>query len=141
MELSARNQVPGLITDVQKGAVNGLVIMDMDGIEFKALITNEAIVDLFLRKDVPVRAIIKASDVMFASGNEPLERFSALNQLAGTVVKVNKGDVEGLVELELPNGCHIKGTITSEAIEELELAEGKPALAIIQASDVIVLAL
>lgn len=65
-------------------------------------------------------------------------KISARNQLAGTVAEVKKGAVNGHVSLKLADGNAIKGSITNEAIDNLGLTEGAPALAIVKATDVIV---
>jgi molybdopterin-binding protein len=47
MKLSARNQIPGTVTRVQKGQTTGHVHIDIgNGITVHASITNEAIDDL-----------------------------------------------------------------------------------------------
>lgn len=66
-------------------------------------------------------------------------RISARNVLAGKVVKVTKGAVNGIVELDC-GGTKIKSDITNEAIDSLELCEGKEAYAVIKATNVMVAA-
>jgi len=56
-------------------------------------------------------------------------RISARNQLPGTVVSI---------EIEVAPGVIITSSITNAAIEELELAEGKQAVAVVKASSVMV---
>ena len=63
-------------------------------------------------------------------------RISARNQLPGTVVSIEKGAVNGVVKIEVAPG--ITSSITNAAIEELELAEGKKAVAVVKASSVMV---
>ena len=82
--------------------------------------------------------IIKASNVMFAAGSERIQGISARNQIAGTIASVKKGAVNGHVAIETPEGARIMGSITNEAIEDLGLAEGAAALAIVKSTDVIV---
>ena len=65
-------------------------------------------------------------------------RLSARNQLPGTVVAIDKGAVNGIVKIEVAPGLVITSTITNAAIEELELAEGKKAVAVVKASSVMV---
>jgi len=65
-------------------------------------------------------------------------RISARNQLPGTVVSVEKGAVNGVVRIEVAPGVIITSSITNAAIEELELAEGKKAVAVVKASSVMV---
>jgi molybdopterin-binding protein len=67
MKLSARNQIPGTITEVIKGQTTGHVHIDIGhGITVHASITNEAIDDLDLKPGDAAIAVIKASDVMVA---------------------------------------------------------------------------
>ena len=61
-------------------------------------------------------------------------RISARNQLPGTVVSIEKG----AVKIEVAPGVIITSSITNAAIEELELAEGKQAVAVVKASSVMV---
>ena len=65
-------------------------------------------------------------------------RISARNQLSGTVVSIEKGAVNGVVKIEVAPGVIITSAITNAAIEELELAEGKQAVAVVKASAVMV---
>lgn len=62
---------------------------------------------------------------------------SARNQLRGTVTQVTKGAVNGDVILDLGDGLQIFANITNDAIDELQLAPGKTAVAIIKASFVL----
>ena len=136
MKISARNQIKGIISNVKEGAVNGVVTIKLGEQEIKAGITMEAIKELELAEGKEAFAIVKATNVMFAS--DKIVGISARNQLAGTVVKVTEGAVNGHVTIELADGSRISGSITNEAIELLELTEGKAAVAIIKATDVIV---
>jgi molybdate transport system regulatory protein len=138
MRISARNQLKGTITNVKEGAVNGVVTIAVGDNVIKADITMEAITDLGLAKDVEAYAIVKASNVMFAIGTERIVGISARNQLAGTVCCVKHGAVNGHVGIKLADGSTVMGSITNDAIDDLGLAEGVAALAIVKATDVIV---
>lgn len=138
MKISARNQLKGTISSVAEGAVNGVVTIDLGDASIKADITMEAIEELGLKEGMTAYAIVKATNVMFAAGSERVAGISARNQLAGTVASVNKGAVNGHVTLKLADGNTIKGSITNEAIDDLGLAEGVAALAIVKSTDVIV---
>lgn len=138
MKISARNQLEGTVVSVTEGAVNGVVAIDLVDVVVKANITREAIADLGLKTGASVLALIKASNVMFASGSEPIRAISARNQLAGKIVAVQKGAVNGHVTLQLPHGHKVTGSITNEAIEDLGLAEGADALAIVKSTDIMV---
>lgn len=65
MKISARNQIPGRVTAIQPGAVNGSVKVDIgNGIVLTANITEEAIADLDLAEGDQVTVLVKASDVL-----------------------------------------------------------------------------
>ena len=136
MKISARNQLRGVVASVAEGAVNGVVTISLGEASIKAGITMESIKELELAPGKEAFAIIKASNVMFAT--QKVAGISARNQLEGTIASVVKGAVNGHVTIELPDGNKISGSITNSAIDELELAGGKPAVAIVKSTDVIV---
>ena len=138
MRISARNQLKGTIVKVVEGAVNGVVTISLGNEEIKANITHESIKELGLTEGKTAYAVIKATNVMFATGTERIANISARNQLAGTIVKVTEGAVNGHVSLEMADGNVVSGSITNEAIESLGLKVGDPALAVIKATDVMV---
>ena len=138
MRISARNQLKGTIVKVVEGAVNGVVVISLGDEEIKAGITRESIKELGLTEGKAAYAVIKATNVMFASGTERIANISARNQLAGTILKVTEGAVNGHVSLEMADGNVVSGSITNEAIESLGLKVGDPALAVIKATDVMV---
>jgi molybdate transport system regulatory protein len=138
MKISARNQIKGTICNVTEGAVNGVVAIDLGNAVVKADITMAAIEDLGLVEGKEAYAIVKVTSVMFAAASERIACLSARNQLVGTVKAVERGAVNGHVTLELEGGSTIKGSITNAAIDELGLAEGDKAIAIVKATDVMV---
>lgn len=64
-------------------------------------------------------------------------KLSARNQLAGTVVDVHKGATTSHVVIDV-GGTKLFASITNEAVAELGLEKGKPAIAVVKASDVMV---
>jgi molybdopterin-binding protein len=64
MELSARNQLEGKITNITRGSVNGEVAVDVGGQTVTASITLASIERLGLKVGDTVVTIIKATDVM-----------------------------------------------------------------------------
>jgi molybdopterin-binding protein len=64
MKISARNQIPGKITTIIKGATTSHVGIDIGGKIITASITNEAVEELKLKIGEHATAIIKASDVL-----------------------------------------------------------------------------
>jgi molybdopterin-binding protein len=64
-------------------------------------------------------------------------KVSARNQLHGTIVQVAKGATTAHVQIEV-GGAVLTASITNEAVDELKLAKGQRAYAVIKASDVMI---
>jgi len=64
-------------------------------------------------------------------------KLSARNRLKGTIVEVKKGATTTHVKINV-GGAIMTASITNEAAEELRLAAGQTAYAVIKASDVMV---
>lgn len=65
-------------------------------------------------------------------------KLSARNVLKGKVIEIKLGAVNTEVIIELSGGAQIVSIITQESVENLGLAIGKPAYAVIKASNVMV---
>lgn len=65
-------------------------------------------------------------------------KISARNQLRGRVVEIRKGATTAHVRIEIATGAVVTASITNEAVDELGLAIGGEAVAVIKASDVMV---
>ena len=64
MKLSARNQLKGTVVEIQEGAVNGTVKIDVGGVVISSVITMASIRELGLKVGGEAYAVIKASSVM-----------------------------------------------------------------------------
>ena len=64
-------------------------------------------------------------------------KLSARNVIAGTIVEVQKGPTTAHVRIDI-GGKVITASITNEAVDELKLAKGQKAHAVIKASDVMI---
>jgi molybdopterin-binding protein len=65
-------------------------------------------------------------------------KLSARNILKGKIVEVKKGQTTAHVRIDLGGGSIITASITNEAVDELKLAAGQSASAVIKASDVMI---
>ncbi len=66
-QFSARNQFPGSVLSLLRGAVNTTVNVSVDGgSELTAVITNEAVDEMALKNGSRLIALIKASSVLLA---------------------------------------------------------------------------
>ncbi len=67
MKLSARNQLTGTVSSINRGEAIANVVLDVGGQRLVASITVEAVEELGLSEGSEVTAVIKASDVIIAS--------------------------------------------------------------------------
>lgn len=64
-------------------------------------------------------------------------KLSARNRLKGRIVEVRKGETTSHVLLDV-NGAIVMAAITNESVDELGLAPGREAYAVVKASDVMI---
>jgi molybdopterin-binding protein len=69
MKLSARNQLVGTVSEIRRGEAIANVVLDVAGQRLVASITVEAVDELGLTPGREVTAIVKASDVIIATGD------------------------------------------------------------------------
>lgn len=66
MELSARNQLTGMVKSIKLGTIMAEVLVDVGGQEVVAAITKSSVERLGLQEGQQVKVIIKATEVMIA---------------------------------------------------------------------------
>ncbi|MGX1788425.1 TOBE domain-containing protein [Bosea sp. NPDC055332] len=64
-------------------------------------------------------------------------KISARNQLKGTITEIVKGATTAHVKLDV-GGVIVTSAITNAAVDELKLAVGQKAYAVVKASDVMI---
>jgi molybdopterin-binding protein len=64
-------------------------------------------------------------------------KISARNQLKGKVVEITKGATTAHVKIDI-GGVVVTSAITNAAVDELKLAIGQTAYAVVKASDVMI---
>jgi len=137
MNISARNVFEGSISALVDGKVNAEVeITTPGGDRIVAVVTEGSVAALGLAVGKPAIAYVKAPWVMVLAGEGGV-KFSARNQLGGTVDSVQKGAVSSNVSIRLAGGALVHAVITNDAVLELGLKPGVPACALIKASHVI----
>jgi len=142
MKISARNQFQGQITAVVPGPVNAEVSLALPGGDnIVAVVTQASVKALGLAVGGRAIAIVKAPWVIVVAGGLDDDsggpRFSARNQWGGIVTEVKRGPVNAEVAITLPGGAVVHAVITRDAVVDLGLAPGVPALAVIKASHVV----
>lgn len=135
--LSSRNHFEGTITALQPGAVNTEVTLATPGGDvIVAIVTVSSARSLGLAVGGQAVALVKAPWVIVQAGT-PTLKFSARNQLGGTVSAVQPGGVNSEVAITLPGGTVVYAVITNEAVAELGLKPGVAATALIKSSHVV----
>lgn len=138
---SARNQLAGRVVEIQTGAVNDQVTMELSGGgRLVATITRESTRLLQLKRGTPLTALIKAPWIMLAAAGGTLA-CSAANRLEGLVRGIKRGAINAEVVLELPGGQTLAAIVTEDSIDALGLRRGQPAIALFNASSVILVRL
>ncbi|WP_455023877.1 TOBE domain-containing protein [Oribacterium sinus] len=132
--ISARNHFHGIVKEIRKGAVNGIVKLETPGgNRVSSTISMDAIEDLKLAEGKKACIFVKATEVMLANDNL---KISARNQWKGTVREIKEGAVNAIVKLEIEADVIISATISMEAIKDLALAVGSNAVAIVKSTSV-----
>lgn len=65
-------------------------------------------------------------------------KISARNQIAGKIIEITPGAVNGKVKVDIGGGNVITSSITEESIAELGLTAGDSVTVFIKASDVLI---
>lgn len=137
VKVSARNVFKGTVSQVVPGAVNAEVELTFGGSEkLVAVVTMASVESLGLAVGKAAVALVKAPWVMLMTDAGGY-RLSARNCLEGKVLRVIEGAVNHEVVLQLPSGAEIFSIVTRDAVEELGLAPGVTATAVIKASHII----
>ena len=64
MALSARNQLPGKVKDIQLGDIMAHVVVKIGKSQIESVITRVSAEDLALKKGDTVKVVIKSTEVM-----------------------------------------------------------------------------
>lgn len=137
MLTSARNQLSATVTAIAPGAVNSqLELTTHDGDQLIAVITRDSVQQLGLAPGVAVTALIKAPWVMLACDDG--SRYSARNQLAGTVTAIERGAVNSTVAMQTAAGTDVVASVTNSAVSDMGLSTGSKVVALVKASHIIV---
>lgn len=137
MQISARNQIQGIVEQVDKGGVNSLVYVKLkSGYTLISVITNSAVESLGLKIGDEVTAIFKSSSVLITT--DIALNISARNKFHGIVDAINVGEVNAEVIVNIGGSDKIASIITADSIQSLKLELGTEVSAVIKSSDVMI---
>ena len=135
--IGARNVIKGRVSEIKLGAINGIVKVDVGGgIIISSNCSIESIEQLGLTVGKEVQVIIKAMEVLLA--NEKLN-IGARNQVEGTVCEVKRGAINCIVKIKTANDLVITANLSLESVDQLGIQEGKKAVAIFKAMNVLLM--
>jgi molybdate transport system regulatory protein len=137
MRTSARNALHGTVTAITDDAVTAEVALAVaPETTLTAVVTRESVRALGLFPGREATALIKAPFVILAPAGEA-RRTSMRNRIEGTVARREDGPVNSEVTLDIGGGKTLTAIITRHSADDLDLAVGGRACALIDASHVI----
>ncbi len=140
MKSSSHNQFEGTVKAVHLGPVSAeLSIALKGGGEIAAVITSGAAERLKLQKGKEALVLIPANAIVLVADFGPWQ-LSARNQLAGEVVRIDRGAEGSRVVLALPGGAELAALVGDDVVAAMGLAVGTPATAVFKAYSVMVAA-
>lgn len=141
IKTSATNQLFGIITDINVGAVNAEVFVELKGGERIVASQTLAMLDsLGLAVGGDVLLLINAPEISVVTDSEH-HNFSARNCMPGKVIRVRQDAVESEIVIQLSGGDSLAATITQTSAEALGLSPGVSAHAVFKSNAVIIGAL
>lgn len=137
IKTTATNQLFGIITGIQMGAVNVEVLIELKGgekIVATLTLTELKLLDLSVGSDVVI--LINDPEIIVTTdpGSCP---FSARNCLRGTVIRVQYDGVESEIVINLPSGDSLVATISQVSALGLGLGSGISAHVVFKSNAVI----
>ena len=138
IKTSATNQLFGIITGIQTGAVNSEVLVELKGGEqIVATLTLSELKLLGLSIGSDVVLLINGPEIIILTDPGNL-RLSARNCLCGAVIRVQFDGVDAEVVIQLPSGDSLVSTISQESALSLGLIPGVSANAVFKSNAVII---
>jgi molybdate transport system regulatory protein len=126
------------VSAVNKGPVTAQVtIRTAGGAEIVASLTSAAAERLNVAVGQEAIALVKSSEVVLVTDFAGY-KLSARNQLAGTIVSLQRGAAVSLVSIALPGDGTVTSSVTNDAVDALGLAVGQSATATFKAYAVMV---
>ncbi len=136
MQISARNQISGVVEHIDHGKVNAqLYIKLKSGYTIISVVTDNAVESMAIKVGDEVVAIFKSSSVILSTDNAV--GVSSRNKIKGIISNISTGEINTEVTVDI-GGDRITSIITKNAAEELGLKTGDEVTALIKSSDVMV---
>ena len=129
IKTSATNQLFGTVTAIQLGAVYAEIFVTLKGGEqIVASLTTAELNSLDLKLDCDVLLIINMPEISVLRDDSDY-RLSARNCLKGSVIRVQRDDVDSEIVIRLVGGDSLVATITQVSADDLDLTIGTSVMA------------
>jgi molybdate transport system regulatory protein len=135
MKTSAGNFYDGIVLNIYPGTVNNEVEIALTGSNTRmtAVIASSSVKILGLEPGKSVVVLVKAQWVILADSLDGV-KFSASNQLHGTVVSIKSNSVNAEVNMRLDGGESLTATSSASALKSMGIEAGQRLVALIKGS-------
>ncbi|RLA63208.1 MAG: molybdenum-binding protein [Epsilonproteobacteria bacterium] len=134
MQLSARNQIQAEIVSIHSENVNAKVHLRLKGgQELHAVITKEAVENLYLEAKQTIIAIVKSSTVLLSI----LEiKDKGVNSFEGNIIEIDTDDKNAKVSIDIRKQDKIVSVIGKVHLQSMQIQEGSPVWINIKNTDI-----
>lgn len=127
------NTLSGKIESIQTEESLSLVKILVGNNLFTSIVIDTPETAPFLKKDNTIKVVFKETEV--ALGKDEKHAVSTQNQLLGSVVRVDQGNLLSRVVVQIDTAT-ISSIITTNALLSLNLAVGSPVRALIKTNEI-----
>ena len=137
-QASARNQFLGIVKTTHSDSVNSEIVLEISSeLELVAQISDQSRRDMELLIGQPVLALVKASSIALATGNQI--NLSARNRFTGRVSRMEIGSVNTEVGIDIGNNKTLSAIITNPSRLMLGLKIDSEVIAFFKACSIILM--
>lgn len=131
------NIIKGQIASIKTSGSLSIVEVTAGENKFKTIVIDTSETAEYLQTGNNVKLLFKETEVAIGIGD--LSNISLQNRIAGTIKKLEIGDLQAKITLETEVGI-VKSIITADAAQQLNLKEGMVAKALIKTNEVMLTA-
>ena len=137
MQISARNQIQGIVKNVVMGKVNAnVVIVPKSGHELFSNISKNSVISMDIKEGEQLVAIFKSSNVLLTTNSDIA--ISGRNKIKGIIKDIHQDEVNCEVIIDIGDKQTIASVVTAQAVKELDLTVGTQVTAIIKSNDIMI---
>lgn len=138
MQISARNQIIGVIEKISLGKVNAEIKLKLkSGNSIVSIITNNSVSNLGLAINDEVVAVVKSNNVLLSTTQDDSQK-NEINSLKGNIEEINIDSINAEVVVNIGNEDKVVAILNKNSIENMNLKIGTKVDAIIKASDIMI---